>query len=72
MQQPFSARDVTDPDPHAGQDMDARGGFAGALAAVADVEGWMTDAQAGVLWDRAAAWVRLVTADRPANSTRHA
>ena len=55
MQQPFSARDVTDPDPHAGQDMDARGGFAGALAAVADVDGWMTDAQAGVLWDRAAA-----------------
>ena len=55
MQQPSSARDVTDPDPHAGQDMDARGGFAGALAAVAGVEGWMTDAQAHVLWKRAAA-----------------
>jgi predicted O-methyltransferase YrrM len=55
MQEPSSARDVTDPDPHAGQDMDARGGFAGALAAVAGVEGWMTDAQARVLWERAAA-----------------
>jgi predicted O-methyltransferase YrrM len=55
MQQPSSARDVTDPDPHAGQDMDARGGFAGALATLAGVEGWMTDAQARVLWERAAA-----------------
>jgi hypothetical protein len=30
-------------------------GFGAALAAVADVEGWMTDDQARRLWDRAAA-----------------
>ncbi|MET0761317.1 MAG: class I SAM-dependent methyltransferase [Thermoleophilaceae bacterium] len=35
--------------------MEARGGFADAVAAVAGVEGWMTDGQARVLWDRAAA-----------------
>lgn len=29
--------------------------FSSALAAAADIEGWMTDAQAGRLWDRAAA-----------------
>jgi predicted O-methyltransferase YrrM len=33
--------------------MDARGGFAAALHAVARVEGWMTDVQAAVLWDAA-------------------
>ena len=35
--------------------MDARGGFVDALDAVADVEGWMTDEQARVLWDAAKA-----------------
>ena len=35
--------------------MDARGGFVAALEAVVGVEGWMTEAQAGVLWDAARA-----------------